>query len=163
MAATAERTETDRKLETATADPSPPTRGEDGDPVRLWDVDGEEREFSLTPYPEDQRPRYWYTGIGANLRVKAQRINRFGIQPVVFNERFVDGSFSPRNAWEEHVTREFLRDNHIDPDRSRDERHPEGPEGRWRCGEGFCNFACPSWHVFDSHQKRLRHKNLRSG
>ena len=133
MVATAERTQTQsgRKLETATADPAPPTRGAGGDPVRIWEVDGEEVEFSLKPYPEDARPRYWYTGVGARLRIKAQRINDFGIQPVVLNDVFVDGSFRPRNAWEEHVTRDFLRRKHIDPDKSRDERHPED---RMPCG-----------------------------
>jgi hypothetical protein len=161
VVATAERT--GRKLETATADPAPPTRGADGEEVRLWDVDGEEREFSLKPFPEAERPRYWYIGVGARLRVKAQRINDFGIQPVVLNERWVDGSYFCRNEWEEHVVREFLRRHHVDPDKSRDERHPEGPDGRWRCGQGFCNFACPSWHVFQAHQMKLRHANIRSG
>jgi hypothetical protein len=162
VVATAERTQTQpgRKLETATADPAPPTRGADGDPVRLWDVDGETREFSLKPYPESERPRYWYTGTGAKLRIKAQRINDFGIQPVVLNDCFVDGSFRPRNAWEEHVTRAFLRRKHIDPDKSRDERHPAGPDAMWRCGEPGCNFVCPSWHVFQAHQRTLIHTTM---
>lgn len=169
MVATAERNATGakapegRKLETATADPAPPTRGAGGEAVRVWDVDGEEQEFSLAPYPEDERPRYWYIGVGARLRVKAQRINDWGIQPTVLNERWVDGSYRPKNAWEEHVVRAFLRRHHVDPDKSRDERHPEGEEAMWRCGEGFCNFACPSWHVFQAHQRKLRHANIRSG
>ena len=162
MPATAERTElTGRKLESATVDPAPPFRGAGGDPVRVWEVDGVEREFSLKPFPEDERPRYWYIGVGANLRVKAQRINEYGIQPVVLNDKFIDGSFSPRNPWEEHVTREFLRRNHIDPDKSRDERHPDGPGGMWRCGDGYCNFACPSWHVFTAHQLKKIHSGIR--
>jgi hypothetical protein len=160
---TAERTKDGRKLETATADPAPPQRGADGEAVRVWEVDGEARQFSLIPYPEDARPRYWYIGNGARLMVKAQRVNAFGIQPVVFNERFVDGSYRPRNAWEEHVTREFLRANHIDPDKSRDEQHPEGPDGRYRCLDGMCGFACPSWHVFKAHQGRTRHTKMAVG
>ncbi len=161
MPATAEREKTERPLETATADPAPPGMGEDGYPVRMWTVDGETVAFSLKPYTDAERPRYWYTGVGARLRVKAQGQNEWGVQPVVLNDRFVDGSFSPRNAWEEQVTREFLRRNHIDPDRSRDERHPDGPTAMYRCAQGFCNFACPSWHVFKAHQKALGHNGIR--
>lgn len=160
MAATEERT--GRKIATATADPAPPTRGAGGDPVRHWEVDGEDVEFSLKPYPPGERPTYWFTGVGARMWWRAQRINEHGVQPVIQKETFVDGSFSPRNPWEEHMTRAFLRDNHIDPDKSRDERHPEGPGAMWRCGQGFCNFACPSWHVFNAHQKKLVHKTLRT-
>lgn len=161
MPATAERTQSEgRALETATADPAPPTRGADGHGVRVWDVDGEAREFSLKPFPEDERPRYWYTGVGAWLRVRAQRTNDWGIQPVVLREKWLDGSYSPRNEWEEHVVREFLRRKHIDPDKSRDERHPSGPDGRYRCLDGFCNFACPSAHVFKAHQGKTRHTRM---
>lgn len=156
MPATATRAE--RELTTANADPAPPTRGADGEPVRMWKVDGVETAFSLTPFLPDEQPRYWFIGVGALLRVKAQTINEYGVQPTILNEVFVDGSYAPRNAWEEHVVRDFLRLNHVDPDRSRDERHPDGPGAMWRCGEGMCNFACPGWHVFKAHQLARGHK-----
>ncbi len=156
--ATEERT--GRKLTTATADPAPPGVGEDGYLVRRWDVDGEEVAFSLKPFAAAERHTYWYTGVGAAMWWRSQRINDFGVQPVIQKEAWVDGSFSPRNPWEEHMTRAFLRENHIDPDKSRDERHPEGKS--WICGEGFCNFACPSWHVFTAHQRKLGHKSIRT-
>jgi len=123
-------------------------------------VDGAEVEFSLKPFAEDERPAYWYIGMGARLRVKSQRINDFGIQPTILNDSFVDGSFHPRNPWEEHVTREFLRSNHVDPDKSRDERHPEGPGHAWRCGT--CMFRCPSFHVMKAHQLKSGHANMLS-
>lgn len=157
MVATAERS--GRKLETATADPAPPTTGEDGTPVRVWEVNGEEIAFSLTPYAAEERPTYWFTGSGAVMWWRAQRINDYGVQPVIQKEAFIDGSFSPRNAWEEHMTREFLRENHVDPDKSRDERHPEGAGTFWRCE---CAFRCPSWHVFSAHQRKLGHRHMRS-
>ena len=157
MPATSERTE--RELVSGDIDPSPPSVGEDGFPVRVWKVDGAEQVFSLKPFAPDDRPTYWYIGMGAHLRVKAQTVNQFGIQPTILNDVFVDGSFSPRNPWEEHVTRQFLIDNHVDPDKSRNERHPEGPGHYWRCE---CGYRCPSYHVMIAHQKKATHKNLRS-
>ncbi len=157
VAATEERT--GRKLTTATADPAPPGVGEDGYLSRVWEVDGKDVMFSLNPFPAAERPVYWYTGVGARMWWRSQRINEYGVQPVIQKEAYVDGSFAPRNPWEEHMTREFLRENHVDPDKSRDERHPEGPGHVWRCE---CAFICPSWHVFDAHQRKLGHKHMRS-
>ena len=152
--------QTEREMETATADPSPPTRGKDGGLVRLWKVNGETVEFSLAPFPPDDRPVYWFTGMGAQMWWRSQTINSFGVQPVIQKEAFVDGSFAPRNPWEEHMTREFLRSQNVDPDKSRDQRHPEGPGHFWRCGE--CMFRCPSFHVMDAHMRKLSHKGLLS-
>ena len=142
-----------------TADPSPPTSGKDGKRVRRWRVDGEIREFSLEPYPPATRPVYWYTGTGARLTVKSQEPNAHGIYPMILNDVFVDGSFSPRNEWENQAVREFLVRKHINPDKSRDERHPEGPGHFWRC---MCGFRCPSYHVMDAHQRARGHVGVRS-
>ena len=162
MPAVAERTErnlADLAADIA-ADPSPPGVGKDGTPVRRWKVNGDYQECSMVPFSPDERPTYWYIGMGAHLRVKSQDINANGLQPTILNDVFVDGSFSPRNPWEEQVTREFLVQNHVDPDKSRDERHPEGPGHVWRCGA--CLFACPSYHVMRSHQLKTTHTGLRN-
>lgn len=160
MVAVVEQTERGRKLTTATADPAPPGVGEDGFPERVWEVDGEDVTFSLKPYPLAERPVYWYTGLGALMWWRSQRQNEHGLQPVIQKECFVDGSFAPRNAWEEHMTRAFLRQKHVDPDKSRDERHPEGADHAWRCAT--CMFRCPSHHVMKAHQLKATHNGMLS-
>ena len=148
-----------RRIQTASADPSPPTQGADGFPVRKWEVDGEVREFSLRPYPEDERPVYWFYRPNMSMWWRSQDINEYGLQPVIQKEAWLFGKFAPRNDWELHMTREWLRNEKVDPDKCVGENHPEGPGHGWRCE---CAFLCSNWYVFQQHQRSLSHTKLRS-
>src|SRR4249919_158490 len=95
-------------LVTATTDPLPPEMGEDGWPERVWMVDGRAQRFSLKPWPFDERPFYWNPIYpGQEMWWRSQKKNRIGLQPVIQKERWIDGKFAPRNAWEEMMTREY--------------------------------------------------------
>jgi hypothetical protein len=150
MVATLDRPTTD--LHTASADPSPPRKGKDGTMVRVWIVDGAPVEFSLEPIPVAERNVYWYPKPGALMWWRAQEKTAHGNQPIIQKEVWLDGKFSPRNAWEEHMTREWLRhpSRHMDPDKIKGDNHPEGPGHVFRCGT--CKWPCGNWHAFKLHQ-----------
>jgi hypothetical protein len=143
-------------LVTATADPLPPTMGEDGWPERLWKVDGEVRTFSLQPWPVAERPVYWNPIYpGQEMWWRSQKKNRLGMQPVIQKERWTDGKFAPRNEWELMMTREFLASLPLcaDPEDWKGITHPDGEA--WRCGE--CKFLCGNWRAYKAHCTYLNH------
>lgn len=143
-------------IESATKDPNPPGIGEDGYPYREWKVGGEVRRFSLKPYPEDERPLYWYPrGINQNMKWRSQERNQYGIQPVIQWERWIDGKFRPRNEWEEHMTRTWLSERKGgNPDRWKGINHPR-PGGYWTCE---CGWSCNNWNVLEDHCRALTHQ-----
>ena len=142
-------------LVSATMDPLPPFLDEDGEPARLWMVDGEVRTFSLTPWPVAQRPVYWNPIYPAQIMLwRSQKKNKHGFRPVIQKEAFIDGKFAPRNEWEELMTREFLLATPGgDPDAWKGSNHPDGD--MWRCGD--CQFLCGNWRAFKDHARYLSH------
>lgn len=157
--ATAERAR--RANGTPTADTTVYERGEDGHEVRYEEVDGELVPFSLAPYPESARPVYWCPRPGIEMRFRAREKNHLGFHPMIQRERWIDGRFSPRNAWEEHMTREWLKQTitGANPDAWKGSDHPRGEGHGWRCE---CGFLCPNWAVFEQHQRLLAHTQMRS-
>lgn len=151
-----------REIVSATADPAPPKPGKDGTLVRVWLVDGEEVEFSLAEIPVAKRETYWYGRPGQQMWWRAQVRNAHGLQPVIQKEAWIDGRFTPRNAWEVHMTREWLShpERNIDPDKAKGENHPEGPGHAFRCDT--CGWPCPNWYIFRQHQRALNHTGMRS-
>jgi hypothetical protein len=150
--ATAERTR-------RAADPTAPEVGEDGYPVRYEEVDGELVAFSLKPYPEAERPLYWNPIYpGQEMFWRAREKNDHGFRPIIWRQRWTDGQFRPGNAWEEHVTREFLKtlpacgDN---PDKWRGVNHPDGEDAEWRCQ---CTWHTGNWTALRDHMRHLRHQ-----
>ncbi len=153
--ATAER----RVPKTQSADPTLVETGEDGFRVRYEEVGGELVAFSLKPYPEAQRPLYWNPIYpGSEMRWRSRELNDLGFQPTIQKERWTDGKFHPRNAWEEHMTREWMKKSLTgcsNPDLWKGENHPDGPGHVWRCQ---CSFPCGNWQAFQAHRRYLRHQ-----
>jgi hypothetical protein len=144
-----------------TSDPLPPEMGSDGYPTREWRMpDGSVKVFSLKPY--DDRPLYWNPyGFGQQMWWRSQVKNRLGFHPVIQRETWWDGKFSPRNEWEEHMTREWL--NALEggnADAWKGVTHPDGPGHYWRCGT--CSIITGNWRVFVAHQKKLSHTGIAS-
>ncbi len=142
---------------TQSADPTALELGEDGFRVRYEDVDGEPVAFSLKPYPETGRPLYWNPIYpGCEMRWRSRTLNDLGFQPTIQKERWTDGKFYPRNAWEEHMTREWMKvtlRGCNDPDKWKGVDHPKG--GEWRCQ---CTWHTGNWEAFEDHRRQLRHQ-----
>jgi hypothetical protein len=169
MVATAQRGRVNQKVITATADPTPPermTRGEDGHPVRLWEVDGELVPFSLREWPHEERPVFWNPlgpgEGGQQMWVRAQVRNEIGIFPVIWKQRWIDGKFAPANEWELHVTKEWMKatmEGCGDPDAWKGYNHPDGPDHYWRCE---CGWPCGTWNAFAQHRRSTGHRESMS-
>ncbi len=154
-----------RKLITATAAPAEEAiTGDDGYPVRMWNVNGEDVAFSLRPYTEAERKTYWNPqGNGAPMWWRSQEINDSGFQPIIQREVWIDGKFSPRNDWEEHMTREWLLTiPGGNPDKWVGYNHPDNEPGQpphqWRCS---CGWLCGNWQAFKQHQQQQRHSGFK--
>lgn len=146
--------------------------GEDGFPVKYWQVDGETVAFSLRPYEDHERKRYW-NPLGPNLHMawRAQERNHDGRQVAIQREAWVDGSFTPRNAWEEHMTLDWLAKTFADAGGSAGPTwhgfdHPDnkdlapGQQPRhWVCGT--CGYAVGPYAVLKQHQLKQRHSGLK--
>jgi hypothetical protein len=163
---------TSRTIKSATALPEERLgMGEDGHPVKYWDVDGESVAFSLRPFEPSERKVYWNPqGPGAPMWWRAQERNDQGRQVIIQRECWVDGSFSPRNAWEEHMTVEWLRKSvdggslghtwvGFDHPKNKDLKPGEQPH-RWICGT--CGYAVGPWAVLEQHQLSKRHSGLKN-
>jgi hypothetical protein len=136
----------------------PPEVGDDGFPIRHWKVGDEVVAFSLKPYPEQERPLYWNPiYAGQQMWWREQDVSEFGFQRVIQKEVWHDGKFYPRNAWEEHMTREFLKTlpSGGDPDSWKGVNHPDGPDHQWRCE---CSWPCGNWRAFQAHRRFLGHR-----
>ncbi len=166
--AQAERTGRHSLPVTATIDPliADPTKrhyDDEGHEIRYERVNGEWVGFSLKPYPEDQRPLYWNPIYpGGEMRWRSPHQNGMGFQPTIQKERWIDGKFEPRNAWEEHMTREWMKSSLVgcnDPDIWKGINHPEGPNGEWRCQ---CSWHTGNWQAFHAHRRYLRHQESMS-
>lgn len=161
--ATATAPEKRQAPKTHSADDTVYQRGEDGYEVRYEEVDGELVPFSLAPYPLSERPVYYIPHNDMGMRFRARLKNEAGFQPTIQKERWLGGAFSPRNAWEEHMTRRWMRRNVVgcaDPDKWKGGDHPKGEGHGWRCG---CGFFCPNWDVFEQHQRFYSdHNTMRS-
>lgn len=162
--ATAERTR--REISSATTFPREEiTTGEDGFPVKMWEVDGVPMAFSLRPFELHERKVYWNPqGSGAPMWWRAQERNQWGLQPIIQREIWIDGKFSPRNAWEEHMTRTWLLAiPGGNPDKWVGYDHPENQPGQpphhWRCE---CSWLCGNWSAFKQHQAQLCHTGVKS-
>jgi hypothetical protein len=142
---------------TQSADPTTPMTGEDGYPVRLEEVDGDLVPFSLKPFPESERPLYWNPIYpGQEMRWRSREKNEFGFQPTIQREKWLDGQYRPRNAWEVHMTREFLkRLPGGDPDGWQGVNHPDGPDAEWRCQ---CTWHTGNYKAYMAHRRYLRHQ-----
>lgn len=167
MPRTAQRSNT---LSSATAIPKAmPRMGEDGFPVKVWNVDGEDVEFSLRPFTQEEKDarRYWCPkGPGAKMWWRSQEKNDYGLQPIIQREEFIDGSFKPRNAWEEYMTVDWLTRN-CDGGSAAATKwvgydHPDNKPGQppklWICAE--CGNSLGTWSVFDQHQRSKRHSGI---
>ena len=148
----------ERRLPTTqSADPETPGVGEDGFPTRQAMVNGELVAFSLKPYPEHERPLYWNPiWPGQEMRWRSPFLNELNFQPTIQREAWHFGQFRPRNGWEEHMTRTWMRrilPGCADPDDWKGTDHPKG--GQWRC---HCSFACGNWAAFEAHRLYLRHE-----
>lgn len=156
-----------RTIGSATAIPKAmPRTGEDGYPVKVWNVNGEDVEFSLRPYTEAEQKRYWNPqGPGAPMWWRSQELNDHGLQPIIQREVWLDGSFIPRNAWEEHMTIEWLKTvdggsagptwvGYDHPDNK-----PGEPKKYWICAE--CGNAYGVYSVFDQHQRMKHHSGIK--
>ncbi len=148
---------------TQSADPTPKLLGEDGYPMREEEVDGELVAFSLKPYPEHERPLYWNPiWPGQEMRWKSRMLNEFGFQPTIQKEQWTDGRFRPRNAWEEHMTRAWMKTSLpgcSDPDLWKGVSHPDGEGAEWRC---HCTWHTGNWKAFQAHRQYLRHQEAMS-
>lgn len=146
--------------------------GKDGYPERVWMVDGKEVTFSLRPFDVDldlgidERPVYWCPkGIGKmHMWWRSQTLNRHGIQPIIQREFWHDGVYRPRNPWEEHMTRAWLRRRNWNPDHLKGFVHPENVPGEpphyWRCTE--CTWRAGTIQAITMHHATLQHKGLAS-
>jgi len=149
--------------------------GADGYPFRLWPVGGDRgplEKFSLRPYEEDERPIYWnpITRDG-HMWWRDYRPMPDGIHRVVAKHRWVmpyPGSFRPRNAWEEHMVREWLVEINrgemtVNPDDWKGTDHPENEPGQpphlWVCE---CSWGCGKWAAMKAHQIKHTHKHVTS-
>lgn len=157
--ATAERRS--RTMTTATAAPEEVSEvGEDGYPVRRWTVDGEAVAFSLRPFEPHERTVYWNPqGAGAPMWWRSQEMNEERHKPIIQRESWIDGKFSPRNAWEEHMTVEWLRSlTGGNPEKWRGYNHPDNEPGQpphhLRCQ---CSWLCGNWQAFKQHQAQTGH------
>lgn len=154
-------TATRRPVETHSADPTVLEIGEDGFPIRYEEVDGELVGFSLKPFPEAERPLYWNIYPNQEMRWRSREKNQFGWQPTIQKEVWLEGKFSPRNPWEEHMTRQWMRrvlPGCTNPDEWKGIDHPK--KGVWRC---HCSWACGNYTVFEQHQRSLSHtRGMRS-
>lgn len=147
---------------TWSADPTEKQVGEDGFEVRFEYVDGELTPFSLKPYPEAERPRYFCQHNGIEMRFRSRVMNELGFQPTIQKERWTDGEYRPRNAWEEHMTREYMKKTFkgcVDPDTWRISDHPKGEGHWWRCQ---CGYHSPNLDVFEQHQREYSHDRMQS-
>lgn len=160
---TAEKTRPDASATAAPEEPS--LTGEDGYPVRFWDVDGQAVAFSLRPYTPAERTVYWNPqGPGAPMWWRSQAVNDYGLRPIIQREIWHDGKFSPRNAWEEYMTQAWLRElPGGNPEKWRGYNHPENEPGepphQWRCE---CSWLCGNWQAFKQHQLQLRHTGFKN-
>lgn len=151
-------TATRREPKTLSADPTERQFDEDGYEVRYEYVEGELQPFSLKPYPEAERPLYWNPIYpGQEMRWKARHLTEEGLQPTIQRERWTDGKYYPRNAWEEHMTRESMKKlpGGGNPDKWRGVNHPNGPDAFWRCQ---CTWPCGNFQAFEDHRRYLKHQ-----
>ena len=167
--ATAERS---RTLSSATAIPKEARRqGEDGFPVRMWEVNGEPVAFSLRPFTDEEKAarRYWNPqGAMAPMWWRSQEMNQHGLQPIIQRECWIDGSYTPRNAWEEHMVIEWLAKSvaggsagpkWVGNDNPKN-TPGEPPTHYWVCGE--CGWACGIMSCLEQHLLTKSHKGLAS-
>jgi hypothetical protein len=166
MPATETRRRSGRGLKSANVvEQVAPELGEDGWPLKRWQVGSEEQVFSLRPYREDEKIVYWNPiYIGQTMLWRAQEINEFGVQPVIQREAWVDGKFAPRNDWERQMTEEYLLTlPGGDPVAWRGYNHPDNEPGKpphqWRCE---CAWLCGCWKAFRAHQQYLKHRESMS-
>jgi hypothetical protein len=168
--ATAQRSRT-RSISSATAAPQEaPAVGDDGYPVRMWEVNGELVAFSLRPFEPHERKRYWNPqGEGAPMWWRSQERNEWGLQPIIQREIWVAGDFSPRNAWEEYMTIEWLKTvpggdaghTWVGYDHPKNQGlPPEAPRHHWICAE--CNWACGVLACLEQHLLSKPHSGIKS-
>ena len=159
---------------TLSADPTERQFDEEGYEVRFERVGDDLVAFSLKPYadgadangvyhPEaDQRPLYWNPIYpGGEMRFKSRVVNDRGIRPTIQKERWIDGKFRPRNDWENHMTREWMKrslNGCNNPDIWKGVNHPSG--GEWTCQ---CTWHCGNWQALEAHCRYLRHTVNMSG
>lgn len=145
----------ERKRARTSGEPEQPTVGEDGSPVAYRGGVA----YSLKPYPEDERPLFWNPIYpGQEMRWKAEEINEYGLFPTIQKEIWLEGKFRPRNDYEAHMTREWMKASLPgcnDPDEWQGVNHPEGPGHQWRCE---CSWPCGNWKAFQAHRRYLRHR-----
>jgi hypothetical protein len=157
-----------RTIKSATAIPQDaPEVGEDGYPVKMWNVNGAPTAFSLRPFEPSERKVYWCPkGPDAKMAWRAQELNEHGFQVVIQREVWLAGKFSPRNAWEEHMTIEWLRRNVEGGANGANwvgYDHPKNAPGEtkhhWVCGT--CGFAIGNYAAFDQHQLSKKHSGMK--
>ncbi len=140
-----------------------PEVGEDGYPVKYCTVQGIPMPFSTRPFAEAERPLYWNPIYpGQEMWWRAEEPNAHGFKPVVQKEAWEDGKFSPRNAYEEQMTRQWMTDSLpgcSDPDQWKGTNHPEGPGHQWRCE---CSWPCGNYRAFNQHRRYLKHQESMS-
>ena len=153
--ATVERTRT-KSISSATAIPVEAEHlGEDGYPVKVWEVNGVPTPFSLRPFEEHEREVFWNPqGPDAPMWWRAQERNEWGLQPIIQREVWIGGSFSPRNAWERHMTLEWLKT--VEGGAA---GHTwvgyDTPGHHWVCND--CAWACGVLVCIEQHQSTKRH------
>lgn len=162
-----------REPRTVTADPTERQFDEEGFEIRYERLGEDLVAFSLKPFPDgvdasgvyhaerDERPLYWNPIYpGGQMRWKSRFLNDHGFQPTIQKERWIDGQFRPRNPWEEHMTREWMKRSLPgggNPDLWKGNDHPQGEE--WRCQ---CSWHTGNWRAFQAHRRYLRHQESMS-
>lgn len=165
---------TSRAIKSATALPEERLgEGDDGYPTRTWIVNGEPVVFSLRPYEPHERTRYWNpSGAMLDMKWKAQELNHAGHQATIQHECWTDGSFTPRNAWEEHMTLDWLAKTFateggsagptwhgFDHPKNKDLKPGEQPH-YWVCGT--CGYAVGPYACLHQHQLSKSHSGLKN-
>jgi hypothetical protein len=152
---------------------SNPEVGEDGYPVRYWKVGGEMVPFSLRPFEPHERPLYWNPygggkdGRGQTMRWRHYEPDERGLYPLVARHEWnypYPGSFSPRNAWEQHMTEEYMRRNlkgARDPKTLMGWNHPEHTAAVpkfYRCAQ--CKWGSGNLRAMKQHLLTVSHEGM---